>query len=97
MGAVEAELTSACLEQFSNISGKSKIETYLIQFVFMYIRRLFRQKSSKAKVVSQLEKTKIEVTQFRKHKEEFYSAAMGAGILLLLEVLLSQTFLRKIP
>jgi len=44
-----------------------------------------------------LEKTKIEVTQFRKHKEEFYSAAMLAGIFLLVEILLSQTYLRKIP
>jgi len=47
--------------------------------------------------IDQLEKTKIEVTQFRRHKEEFYSAAMLAGIFLLLEILLSQTYLRKIP
>lgn len=44
-----------------------------------------------------LEKTKIEVTQFRKHKEEFYTAAMFSGLFLLLEVLLSQTVLKKIP
>lgn len=44
-----------------------------------------------------LEKTKIEVTQFRRHKEEFYSAAMVAGISLLLEMLLSMTWFRKIP
>lgn len=47
--------------------------------------------------IDQLEKTKIEVTQFRKHKEEFYAAAMFGGLFLLLEVLLSQTLLRKIP
>jgi Ca-activated chloride channel family protein len=47
--------------------------------------------------IDQLEKTKIEVTQFRRHKEEYYSAAMLAGIFLLLEILLSQTYLRKIP
>jgi len=47
--------------------------------------------------IDRLEKTKIEVTQFRRHKEEFYGAAMLAGILLFLEVLLSQTVLRKIP
>jgi Ca-activated chloride channel family protein len=47
--------------------------------------------------IDQLEKTKIEVTQFRKHKEEFYMAGMFAGIFLLLEVVLSQTLLRKNP
>jgi Ca-activated chloride channel family protein len=44
-----------------------------------------------------LEKTKIEVTQFRRHKEEFYAAAMAAGLFLLLELLLGQTVLRANP
>ena len=44
-----------------------------------------------------LEKTKIEVTQFRRHKEEFYTAAMIGGLFLLLEFALSQTLFRKIP
>jgi Ca-activated chloride channel homolog len=47
--------------------------------------------------IDRLEKTKIEVTQFKRHKEEFYSAAMFAGILLLLELALAQTVFRKIP
>jgi len=47
--------------------------------------------------IDRMEKTKIEVTQFRRHKEEFYSAAMVAGFFLLLEVFLSQTVLRKTP
>jgi Ca-activated chloride channel family protein len=47
--------------------------------------------------IDRLEKTKIEVTQFRRHKEEFYSAAMFAGFFLLLEVFLSQTVFRKLP
>jgi Ca-activated chloride channel family protein len=47
--------------------------------------------------IDRLEKTKIEVTQFSRHKEEFYSAAMLAGLFLLLETLLAQTYLRKIP
>ncbi|HTK83438.1 MAG TPA: VWA domain-containing protein [Bacteroidota bacterium] len=47
--------------------------------------------------IDRLEKTKIEVTQFRRHKEEFYSAAMFAGFFLLLEVFLSQTLFRKLP
>ena len=47
--------------------------------------------------IDRLEKTKIEVTQFRRHKEEYYSAAMFAGFFLLLEMFLSQTMFRKIP
>lgn len=47
--------------------------------------------------IDRLEKTKIEVTQFRRHKEEFYGAAMSAGLLVLLEVLLAQTVFRKSP
>jgi len=47
--------------------------------------------------IDRLEKTKIEVTEFHRHKEEYYSAAMFAGLLLLLEVFLSHTVFRKIP
>jgi len=47
--------------------------------------------------IDRLEKTKIEVTQFRRHKEEFYNAALLAGFFLSLEVFLSQTLFRKIP
>ena len=47
--------------------------------------------------IDKLEKTKIEVTQFRRHKEEFYPMAMAAGLFLLAEVFLSQTLFRKTP
>jgi Ca-activated chloride channel family protein len=47
--------------------------------------------------IDRLEKTKIEVTQFHRHREEFYQAAMFAGFFLLLEVFFSQTMFRKIP
>jgi Ca-activated chloride channel family protein len=47
--------------------------------------------------IDRLEKTKIEVTQFRRHKEEYYTAAMFAGIFLLLELIFGQTIFRKIP
>ncbi len=47
--------------------------------------------------IDRLEKTKIEVTQFRRHKEEFYTAAMFAGLFLLLELFFSQTLFRKTP
>ncbi|HUL43155.1 MAG TPA: VWA domain-containing protein [Bacteroidota bacterium] len=47
--------------------------------------------------IDRLEKTKIQVTQFQNHKEEYYGAAMFAGFFLLLEVALAQTLFRKIP
>lgn len=47
--------------------------------------------------IDKLEKTKIEVTQFRKHKEEFYTAAMFSGLFLLLELIFAQTIFRRIP
>ncbi len=47
--------------------------------------------------IDRLEKSKIEVTQFRRHREEFYSAGLAAGLFLLLELFLSQTFFRKMP
>lgn len=47
--------------------------------------------------IDRLEKSKIEVTQFRRHKEEFYTAGMFAGLLLLLEVVCGQTVFRKLP
>jgi len=47
--------------------------------------------------IDRLEKTKIEVTQFRRYKEEYYTAAMFAGLFLLLELIFSQTIFRKIP
>lgn len=47
--------------------------------------------------IDKLEKTKIEVTQFRKHKEEFYGAATLSGLFLFLEVLFALTIFKKIP
>ncbi len=47
--------------------------------------------------IDRLEKSKIEVTQFRRYKEEFYAAGMISGIFLLLELLFGQTFLRSLP
>ena len=47
--------------------------------------------------IDQLEKTRMEVLQFRRHKEEFYPALFAGGILLLLEVLLSHTLFRRLP
>jgi len=47
--------------------------------------------------IDRLEKSKIEVTQFRRHKEDFYTAGFAGGLLLLVEVLLTLTIFRKIP
>jgi Ca-activated chloride channel family protein len=47
--------------------------------------------------IDRLEKVKIEVTQFRRHREDFYAAGFLAGLLLLGEAALSLTLFRKIP
>ncbi|MBI5020389.1 MAG: VWA domain-containing protein [Ignavibacteriales bacterium] len=47
--------------------------------------------------IDRLEKTKIEVTQFRRHKEEYYTTAIFAGLFLVLELIFAQTLFRKIP
>lgn len=47
--------------------------------------------------IDRLEKTKIEVTQFRRHEDRFYGFALIGGIFLLLEVGLGQTLFRKHP
>lgn len=46
--------------------------------------------------IDQLEKSKIEVTEYRKKKEEFFPFALAAGILLLLKFLLKNTVLKTI-
>jgi Ca-activated chloride channel family protein len=47
--------------------------------------------------IDQLEKSKIEVTALRHYTEEFFPFAVAAAILLLLELLLRWTVLRKFP
>jgi Ca-activated chloride channel family protein len=47
--------------------------------------------------IDRLEKTRVEVTQFRRHKEDFYAAGFLAGFLLLGEIALAMTVFRKIP
>jgi Ca-activated chloride channel family protein len=46
--------------------------------------------------IDQLEKSKIEVTEYRKKKEEFFPFALIAGILLLLQFIIQNTLLRTI-
>ena len=48
-------------------------------------------------IIDTLEKTRVEITSYRKAKELFYGW-LGAGLLLiLLELILSRTYLRKLP
>lgn len=49
------------------------------------------------KEIDQLEKTKIEVNQFRRHTEEFLPFALLAAIFLLGDIALRYTFLRSLP
>lgn len=49
------------------------------------------------KEIDQLERTKIEVTAYRRYTELFYTWLAGGLLLLLVEVGLSSTVLRKIP
>lgn len=49
------------------------------------------------KKIDELEKTKIEVSYFNQYEEEYLPFALTAISLLLLEILLSQTYLRRLP
>ncbi len=49
------------------------------------------------KEIDKLEKTKIQVTEFRKHAEEYLPFALLAGLFLLLEILLRYTILKSLP
>jgi Ca-activated chloride channel family protein len=47
--------------------------------------------------IDRLEKTKIEITSYKNASEVFYSWISWGVLLLLIELILSKTFLRKIP
>ncbi|MCF8371159.1 MAG: VWA domain-containing protein [Bacteroidales bacterium] len=47
--------------------------------------------------IDKLEKSKIEVKEYSKKQEEFLPFALAAALLLIMEVLMRQTFLRNIP
>lgn len=49
------------------------------------------------KEIDKLEKTKIEVTEFRRHAEEFLPFALAAAIFFLLEIIMNYTLLRRVP
>ena len=47
--------------------------------------------------IDKLEKTKIDVTEFRNHTEEFYPWAIGALLFFLMDIILRFTFYKSIP
>lgn len=47
--------------------------------------------------IDRLEKTRIDVTQFRRYREEFYGAAIVSGALFLIEILFAMMIFRKVP
>ena len=47
--------------------------------------------------IDKMEKTKIQVTEFRRHSEEFLPWALAAGLFFILELLLRLTWLKSIP
>jgi len=47
--------------------------------------------------IDKMEKTKIEVTEFRRHSEEYLPWALMAGLLFVLELLLRYTVLKSLP
>lgn len=49
------------------------------------------------KEIDQMEKTRVEITSYRNAKELFYGWAGGGLLLMILEILLSRTYLRKLP
>jgi len=47
--------------------------------------------------IDKMEKTKVEVTEFHRHNEEFFPWVVAAGLCILLEVLLRYGYLRSLP
>lgn len=77
-------------------------EKLLGQIADMTGGRYFRATNKKKlediyKEIDQLEKSKVDVTEFRKKKEEFLPFAMGAFIILLIDFMISSLLLRRFP
>ncbi len=77
-------------------------EKMLSQIAEMTDGKYFRATDNKTlksiyKEIDKLEKTRIEVRSYRRYKELFYDFAMLAFVLLLIEIGISHTWLRKLP
>jgi Ca-activated chloride channel homolog len=49
------------------------------------------------KEIDKMERTKIEVTEFRRYSEEYFYFALAAGLFLLLEIILRYSLFRSVP
>ena len=83
---MEVEIDEDVLREIAEITGGE------------YFRATDNQKLKQIyKEIDKLEKSKIEVKEYSKKKEEYFLFAGVAILLLLLEILLRNTFLRRIP
>jgi Ca-activated chloride channel family protein len=83
---MKVEIDEDVLQQIAQITGGK------------YFRATDNQALKKVyEEIDQLEKTKIEVTEFSKKQEEFRKYALLALVLLGLDILLRYTLLRSIP
>ncbi|MBI2420279.1 MAG: VWA domain-containing protein [Ignavibacteriales bacterium] len=80
------EIDEALLHQIANGTGAK------------YYRATGNQKLETIyKEIDKLEKTKVETTSYKSRKEMFYPWAATSAVLIMLELLLSQTYLRRLP
>lgn len=87
--------------QYQNIEVRID-EKLLGQIADMTGGKYFRATNKKSleeiyKEIDKLEKSKIDVTEFRKKKEEFMPFALGALLLLVMDFCISSTLLRRFP
>ena len=86
LGLVRVEIDEALLRQIAELTGGK------------YYRAVDEQSLEQIYAsIDQLEKTKIEVTSFKRYSEEYHHFAFWGILFLLIEVLLRYTVLRAIP
>ena len=86
LGLVRVEIDEALLQQIAEMTGGK------------YYRAVDEQSLEQIYAsIDQLEKTKIEVTSFKRYSEEYYHFAFWGILFLLFEVILRYTILRAIP
>jgi len=86
LGLVRVEIDEALLRQIAEMTGGK------------YYRAVDEQSLEQIYAsIDQLEKTKIEVTSFKRYSEEYHHFALWGIIFLLFEVILRYTILRAIP
>ena len=79
------EIDEAVLQKIANTTGG----TYFRATDNNKLRQIYQQ-------IDQMEKTRLDVKQFSKKKEEYFPFLLSAMLILLLEILLRYTFFRTI-